>query len=218
MSANGAATTVAWFHCFAGIAGDMALGSLLDAGADARRGARASSTASPCRAGSSSSRRRSAVASRAPGPSSRATTPWPARIGAIVALDRGRRPAGEGHRAGARLPSRLWPRSRPPCTAGRWTKCTSTRSGGTTPSSTSSGPRRPSKSSGVDSVGRLRRGDRDRDGAQRPRPAAQPGARHRPPARGHPDLRPGRGARADHAHRRRHSCRRCAVPSGRCPT
>jgi len=28
--------TLAWFHCFSGIAGDMALASLLDAGADVR--------------------------------------------------------------------------------------------------------------------------------------------------------------------------------------
>ncbi len=60
--------TVAWFHCFAGIAGDMALGSLIDAGADVEEIRLLLHRLVPARLGARRSRSRSGVAWPAPGP------------------------------------------------------------------------------------------------------------------------------------------------------
>jgi pyridinium-3,5-bisthiocarboxylic acid mononucleotide nickel chelatase len=64
--------TVAWFHCFSGVAGDMALGALLDAGAELAA-VREALARLPVTGGRSRSSRCSAAACAAPGPSSRPT-------------------------------------------------------------------------------------------------------------------------------------------------
>ena len=202
-----AAQTVAWFHCFAGIAGDMALGSLLDAGADADE---VRTLLEPPGAARLGPPRRGGAARRHrlhPGVVVAATTrrAHPRRH---RRPDRGRRAAGPGGRAGAR---RL-PRARH-------------RRGGAAPAAARSGAlprgrrarrhRRHRRDGGRarGPGGRQRRGAPPwrpgPDGAQRPRPAAQPGSGHGAPARGRADLRPRRRRRADDANRRR--ARRHAV-------
>ena len=69
-------STLAWFHCFAGIAGDMALGSLVDAGADVDEVRALLEHGFRSLAGTSNSKTASGAASPAPVPSWGATTWW----------------------------------------------------------------------------------------------------------------------------------------------
>ncbi len=139
--------TVAWFHCFSGIAGDMALGALLDAGAD-----RADVLE---------------MVGRLPGPSGGVSVRAVQRCGIGATQRRGGRgarpsppplrrgaPAGRRGRAcpsGCAIApspsSGAWPRSKAGSTASPPTTSSSTRSGRSTPSWTSSACAPPSRCS-----------------------------------------------------------------------
>ena len=100
--------------------------------------------------------------------------------------DRGGRPADAGDRSAPWPSSTRWPRSRPPCTAGPIDQVHFHEVGGHDAIIDIVGTAAALEVLGVDEVVRLRGRHRDGHGAQRPRPAAQPGAGHGPPARGIP--------------------------------
>ena len=116
---GGAGATVAWFHCFSGIAGDMALGALVDAGADLDE-VRTMLRAPAGRRLGARGRDRAAVGHRRhQGPRARRGRPPscapPPTSPAIVAA------AGSptGCTAGPSPPSGPWPRPRASSTAAR---------------------------------------------------------------------------------------------------
>ena len=183
---SGRVTTVAWWHCFAGIAGDMALGSLVDAGADLALVERAGE---PCRGGLVP-RGRARAAGRA-GLHPRAGATRDTQVISHPRPHRGPaspRPAcPTGSDSGRWPPLPAWPRWRGACTGGRPPRSTSTRSAAIDAIIDIVGTCVALELLGVDEVAPAR-WPGHRDGPQRPRRAADPGpgrggaaARARPP-------------------------------------
>ena len=122
---------VAWFHCFSGIAGDMALGALVDAGADLDEVRELCERAAGRRLGARGRAGHARRHRRAPRSTSHAEPrPRVVRTAAHITglVEEARLP--DRVRDGRSPPSTRWPRPRAACTGGRPSRCTSTRSAG----------------------------------------------------------------------------------------
>ena len=195
-------TTVAWFHCFAGIAGDMALGACLDAGARPRRGDRHPRAAPGRGLGARDRARHAGRAGRHPGPRKAKPDGITRTYGAHRRAHRGGPPARPGPGtgpAGVPAPGRDRGPAAPP--AHRLGPLPRGRAA-STPSSTSSAPAPRSRPSASTRCRRRPCGG-DGHGPHQPRPAAQPVAGDRRPAQGRARGRPRHQRRAHHPDRRR---------------